>query len=158
MVTNVSYERYLTVRPGGRTIRRVDEKGKGNPMPQHTEVNAGEITAKIQAATKELDQLQKAVRTGTVDVRVLVEFREAMNHARRASSAVQKWVEEEAKKGDPFSAVQFVMAERLRIATQLLGELARDVESADVDFDTPGLGDLRAAVKTLNERLARFGK
>src|SRR5258706_3009515 len=92
----------------------------------------GDITAKIQAATQELDQLEKAVRTGTVDVRVLVEFREAMNHARRASGAVQKWMEEEAAKGDPFSAVQFVMAERMRIATQLMGELALDVESGDV--------------------------
>jgi hypothetical protein len=70
----------------------------------------GNITAKIQAMNHEVEQLERAVRTGTVDVRVLVEFREAMNHARRATSAVQKWVEEEAKKGDPFQAVQFVMA------------------------------------------------
>ena len=123
-----------------------------------SKVDSGEITAKIQAATDELSKLEQAVRTGTVDVRVLVEFREAMNHARRASEAVKQWVEEEAKKGDPFSAVRFVAAERMRIATQLMQELSRDVESGDVDFDTPGLGDLRAAVKTLNERLARFGK
>lgn len=127
-------------------------------MLAQTDLNAGEITAKIQAATEGLNQLEKAVHTGTVDVRVLVEFREAMDHARRASGAVQKWLEEEARHGDSFSAVQFVMAERMRIATHLLGELARDVESGDVDFETPGLGDLRAAVKTLIERLARFGK
>ena len=77
----------------------------------------------------------------------------------RSLKGVQKWVEEEAKKGgDPFTAVRFVAAERMRIATQMLGDLARDVESGDLDFDTSGLGDLRAAVKTLNERLARFGK
>jgi hypothetical protein len=118
----------------------------------------GNITAKIQAMNHEVEQLERAVRTGTVDVRVLVEFREAMNHARRASSAVQRWVEEEAKKGDPFSAVRFVMAERMRVATQLLNDLARDVECGDLDFDTPGLSGLHASVKTLNERLARFGK
>jgi hypothetical protein len=127
-------------------------------MAAQTTVKDGNITQKIQAATEELNQLEKAVRTGTVDVRVLVEFREAMNHARRASSAVQKWVEEEAKKGDPFQAVQFVMAERLRIATQLITELSRDVECNDIDFDTPGLSGLHASVKTLNERLARFSK
>jgi hypothetical protein len=94
-----------------------------------------------------------------VDVRVLVEFREAMNHARRASGAVQKWVEEEARKGgDSFSAVQFVMAERLRIATHLLEELARDIDGGDLDFDTPGLSGLHASVKTLMEKLARFSK
>ena len=136
----------------------MDEKGKEKPMPGKAAVDSGEITAKIQAANKELTQLEQAVHTGTVDVRVLVEFREAMNHARRASSAVQKWVEEEAKKGDPFTAVRFVAAERMRIATELMMELARDVDGGDVDFDTPGLGDLRTAVKTLSERLARFGK
>ena len=131
-------------------------------MAAHTVVQentvVGNITAKIQAMNHEVEELEKAVRTGTVDVRVLVEFREAMNHARRASSAVQKWLEEEAKKGDPFQAVQFVMAERMRIATQLLDDLARDVECGDVDFGTPGLSGLHASVKTLNERLARFGK
>jgi len=135
-----------------------DEK-KDKPMAKPANANSGEITAKIQAATEELNELQKAIHTGTVDVRVLVEFREAMERARRASGAVRKWVEEESKKGgDPFSAVRFVAAERMRIATQILGELARDVESGDLDFDTAGLGDLRAAVKTLVERLARFGK
>jgi len=136
-----------------------NDEGKDKPMAAQASVNPGDISAKIQAATEELNLLEKSIRTGTVDVRVLVEFREAMEHARRASGAVQKWVEEEAKKGgDPFSAVRFVAAERMRIATQMLGELARDVESGDLDFDTSGLGDLRAAVKTLNERLARFGK
>jgi hypothetical protein len=141
-----------------------DEKKDKPPAPPANEKpgkeDSGDISAKIQAATEELNQLQKAIRTGTVDVRVLVEFREAMERARRASGAVKKWVEEEAKKGggDPFSAVRFVAAERMRIATQLLGELARDVEGGDLDFDTTGLADLRAAVKTLSERLARFGK
>ena len=136
----------------------MNEKGKAVPMAAQATVKDGDITQKLQAATEELNELEKAVRTGTVDVRVLVEFREAMNHARRASGAVMKWVEEEAKKGDPFAAVQFVMAERIRIATQLLEELTRDVECGDIDFDTPGLSGLHASVKTLNERLARFRK
>jgi HAMP domain-containing protein len=123
-----------------------------------TKADSGEITAKIQSANDELSKLEQAVRTGTVDVRVLVEFREAMNHARRTSEAVKKWVEEEARKGDSHVAVQFVLAERVRVAQQLMQDLTRDVDGGDIDFDTPGLGDLRAAVKTLNERLARFGK
>jgi hypothetical protein len=127
-------------------------------MQVQTALNAGDITAKILAANEGLDQLEKAVHTGTVDLRVLVEFRDAMDHARRASGAVQKWLEEEAQHGDPFIAVEFVTEERMRFATHLLGEIARDVESGDVNFQTPGLGNLRAAVKTLIERLARFGK
>ena len=117
-----------------------------------------ELSTRIQAATEGLNQLEESIRSTTVDARVLVGFRDAMEHARRASGAVQTWVEEAASNGDPFSAVRSVAAERIRIATHTLGELAIDVESGELNFDSDGLGDLRAAVKTLNDRLARFGK
>lgn len=121
-------------------------------------LNEGEITAKLQAASDGLSDLSQSIRTGMIDVRVLVEFREAMEHARRAAAAVQKWIEEETRKGgDPFTVVHMMAAERTRNLTQLAKELARDAESGDVDFDTPGLKELCAAVKTLNERLGRFG-
>lgn len=119
----------------------------------------GNITAKIQAMNCEVERLENVVRMGSVDARVLVEFREAMNHARRATAAVKKWVDEEAKHGgDPYQAVQLMISERVRITTQLVQDLARDVECGDVDFGTPGLSGLHASVKTLKDRLARFGK
>ncbi len=127
-------------------------------MATQANVMSGDLTQKIRAATEELNGLQDVVRTGTVDVRVLVEFREAMNHARRASEAVKRWVEEEASNGDPYVAVRFVETERIKSAVEMMRELCHDVDGGGIDFDTPGLSDLRAAVKTLNERLARFGK
>ena len=127
-------------------------------MASQANVMSGDLTQRIRAATEELNGLQEVVRTGTVDVRVLVEFREAMNHARRASEAVKKWVEEEASNGDPYVAVRFVETERIKSAVEMMRELCHDVDGGGIDFDTPGLSDLRAAVKTLNERLARFGK
>ena len=116
------------------------------------------ISDRIQATTEELYHLEETICRSSVDARVLHGFRDAMEHARRASGAVRRWVEERADNGDPFSAVRSVAAERVRVATHTLGELAIDVESGDLDFDSAGLGDLRAAVKTLNDRLARFGK
>ena len=127
-------------------------------MATQANVASGDLTQRIRAATEELNGLQDVVRTGTVDVRVLVEFREAMNHARRASEAVKKWVEEEASNGDPYVAVRFVETERIKSAVEIMRELCHDVDGGGIDFDTPGLSDLRSAVKTLNERLARFGK
>lgn len=127
-------------------------------MASPANVASGDLTQKIRAATEELNGLQDVVRTGTVDMRVLVEFRQAMNHARQASAAVRQWVEEEASNGDPYVAVRFVEAERIKSAVEMMRELCHDVEGGGIDFATPGLNDLRAAVKTLNERLARFGK
>ena len=127
-------------------------------MASQGSVASGDLTQKIRAATEELNELQHVVRTGMVDVRVLVEFRQAMNHARQASAAVRQWVEEEARNGDPYVAVRFVEAQRIKGAIEMMRELCHDVDGGGIDYGTEGIGDLRAAAKTLSERLARFGK
>jgi hypothetical protein len=127
-------------------------------MASQASVASGDLTQKIRAATEELNELQHVVRTGTVDMRVLIEFRQAMNHARQASAAVRQWVEEEAKSGDPYVAVRFVEAERIRSGIDIMRELCHDVDGGSIDHATEGIGELRAVAKTLIERLARFGK
>src|SRR5205823_6747772 len=161
MVTNVSYFRKLRwlfdgsrCRPQNPDIATRDREAKH--MASQASVASGDLTQKIRAATDELNELQHVVRTGTVDMRVLVEFRQAMNHARQASAAVRQWVEEEAKNGDPYVAVRFVEAERIRGAIEMMRELCHDVDGGAIDHGTTGINDLRAAAKTLIERLARF--
>jgi len=62
-----------------------------------------ELTSRLQKTSDELKQLSQDIKTGTVDVRVLVEFRKAMNNARHTAYAVQKWIQEEQKAGgNPF--------------------------------------------------------
>ncbi len=115
-----------------------------------------ELTAELQKTSDELKELEGRIKTGMIDVRVLVEFRQAINHVRHTAFAVQRWIQEEKSGGDPYSVLTVVMAERMRIATQLARDLAHDVESGDIDFDTPGTKELHQAAKQLLENLGRL--
>ena len=112
------------------------------------------LTAQLRIASDQLKVLENQIRLGNVDLRVLTDFREALNHVRHTSWAVQKWCEEEKRDGgDPFSVMSMVAAERVRITTQLIKELLIDFESNDMELDTPGLHDLHKSVAALFDRL-----
>ena len=49
-----------------------------------------------------------------------------------------------------------VVAERMKTAHALIKDLTHDIDGGDIDFDTPGLPELRDAVRTLNDRLKKF--
>ena len=49
-----------------------------------------------------------------------------------------------------------VVKQRVEMATQLISDLSVDLESLDVDFDTPGLPALNEAVRKLDERLEKL--
>jgi hypothetical protein len=116
-----------------------------------------EITSRLKKTDEELKQLQHSVKTGMVNVKILMEFRQAIEHARQATAAMQHWLEEQEKAGgDPYQLLPKVMTERMKIATDLLRDVTHDVESGDIDFDTPGLVELHQTLKTLMERMGKF--
>jgi hypothetical protein len=116
-----------------------------------------EITSRLKKTDQELKELQSSVRTGMVNVKILMEFRQAIEHARQATSAMQSWLEEQERAGgDPFKLLPKVMTERMKIVTDLLRDVTHDVESGDIDFDTPGLVELHQTLRTLLERMGRF--
>jgi len=115
-----------------------------------------EFTSKLKKTDEDLKDLQLSLRTGMVNVKVLMEFRQAVEHARQASAAVQQWLDQEKSGGDPFHVLPKVVQERMQISVALLRDVTQDIEAGDIDFDTPGLAQLHRAVSTLQERLLRF--
>ncbi|HZR29801.1 MAG TPA: hypothetical protein VFA71_13565 [Terriglobales bacterium] len=116
-----------------------------------------ELASRLQKTSEELKQLSQDIKTGTIDVRVLVEFRKAMNNARHTAYAVEKWIQEEQKAGgNPFSVIAMVVEERMRIAMELAKDLTNDMQSGDLDLDTPGIKEFYRQMKTLVENLGRF--
>ena len=118
-------------------------------MPDDTPEKPG-LASRLQKTDKELKELQHSVKTGMIDVRVLMEFRQSIERARQASSAVQNWLEETQKGGDPFALLPRVITERMKIATELLCDVTKDIEGGDVDFETPGLVEFHRALITLH--------
>jgi hypothetical protein len=115
-----------------------------------------ELSSRLQKTNEELKNLQNSVRTGMINVKVLMEFRTATERARQASAAVQQWLDAQGKGSDPYKLMEQVMRQRVEMTTQLVKDVTVDLESLDVDFDTPGLPDLNEAVRKLVERLEKL--
>jgi hypothetical protein len=115
-----------------------------------------ELSSRLKKTNEDLRHLQDSVKTGMINVKVLMDFRNATERARQASVAVQQWLESQGKGGDPYKLMEQVMRQRLEMTTQLIKDVTSDLECLDVDFDTPGLPELNKAVRTLVERLSKL--
>jgi hypothetical protein len=117
------------------------------------------VTARLEAATDELRQLEELVKSGELDSRVFSEFRSAVDHIRNTTWAVQKWVGlSNQSGGDPFSVLPIMSAERVKRATKICTDLSLDLQTVDVGLDTPGIGELFNAIDDLHRRLAKLLK
>ena len=117
------------------------------------------LTARLEAATGELQQLEALVKSGELDARVLSEFRNAVDHIRSTTWAVQKWLGlNEESGGDPFSVLPVMSAERVKRATQIANDLSLDLQTVDVGIETPGITELFDAIDNLRRRLATLLK
>jgi hypothetical protein len=113
------------------------------------------LTERLASATGEIQQLEKLVQSGDLDGRVLSEFRNAVDHIRTTTWAVQKWVGLNFQAGgDPFSVLPTMIEARVRRATQIADNLCLDIQSNDLGIDTPGIIDLANSVEDLHRRLA----
>ncbi len=115
-----------------------------------------ELSSRLRKTNEELKNLQNSVKTGMINVKVLMDFRTATERARQASAAVQQWLDAQGKGGDPYKLMEQVVRQRVEMATQLITDVAVDLESFDVDFDTPGLPALHEAVRKIATRLEKL--
>src|ERR1700686_2870161 len=127
---------------------------KGFAVMSQNPQQAPELSSRLKKTNEDLKKLQDSVKTGMINVKVLMDFRNAAERARQASAAVEQWLETQGKGSDPYSLFAQVMSQRVEMATQLVTDVTHDLES--LDFDTPGLPELNKAVLTLSERLSKL--
>ena len=56
-----------------------------------------ELSSRLRKTNEELKNLQNSVKTGMINVKVLMDFRTATERARQASAAVQQWLDAQGK-------------------------------------------------------------
>jgi hypothetical protein len=132
--------------PGGKEDSTMADSPTKNP----------ELSSRLRKTNEELKNLQSSVKTGMINVKVLMDFRTAIERARQASAAVQQWLDAQGKGGDPYKLMEQVVRQRVEMTTQLIKDVTVDLESLDVDFDTPSLPALNDAVRKLAERLEKL--
>ncbi|HKD14186.1 MAG TPA: hypothetical protein VKE71_06515, partial [Candidatus Angelobacter sp.] len=87
-------------------------------MSQQVETRPA-IASQLKKTERELTEAQHSLKTGMINVKVLMEFRNATERARQATAAVHQWLEEQGKGNDPYHLMPKVVGERLRMANSL---------------------------------------
>jgi hypothetical protein len=123
-----------------------------------SQLAGGNVASRLQAVIGTLTELEQAIKSGDVDARVLMEFRQAVDGIRGTAWAVQQWIGLKEQSGDPYSVIPILAAQRVLRATQLCHDLVVDLESVDVSIDTPGLYQLYTGASRLQERMAPLFK
>ncbi|MFZ1133280.1 MAG: hypothetical protein WBV31_11250 [Terriglobales bacterium] len=117
------------------------------------QTGARSVSERLQAATDELQELEKLVLSGDSSPRVLSEFRGAVDSIRQTAWAVQQWIELQRQHRDPYTLMDILAEERVRRTTQITKDLTIDLESLELGLETKGLEGLFHAIEGLYERL-----
>ena len=111
------------------------------------------LGARLDAMVSALAEAQNVADSSNLDARVQVEFRHALDHTRHTASAVQQWVEADAKSDDAYAVLPILATQRVHRATELAKDLSLDLDNLDVTVETQGLQELYAAVRELHGQL-----
>jgi hypothetical protein len=116
------------------------------------------VTFRLKVAIDDLLKLEKAIRTGGMDPRVLREFRDAVDYVRKTAWAIQELQERQVHQRDTATVRTLLTDERVRRATQLSKALASDLDAHEVTDGTAGAADLFRAIEGLYQRLGDLFK
>ena len=122
-----------------------------SPKPQANELS---VSVRLQAATTELHELERPLRSGDFDPHILRDFRAAVDHVRTTAWAVQQWIALREQRGDAYGVLRVLSAERVRRSTQLAKDLLLDLETNEIGIETQGLKELFVALDCLHHCLA----
>ena len=120
------------------------------------------LGSRLKDAIREMKELESGLKhlDNSVDPRLLGEFRDAADHIRSAAWTMQFWLAQHGQAIDtPQLYESLLTRERIRRATQLCNELARDLEKPPVTpepLETSKLRQLQDALQSLSLRLARL--
>ena len=112
------------------------------------------VNFQLKKTSSELHRLEHAIRSGGIDERILMDFRDAVDHVRKTAWAVQEWQERQITNHDQHTLLPLLTSERIRRAAQLGNAIVSDLTSREVTRETPGVDKLFAAVQRMHQLLA----
>jgi hypothetical protein len=111
------------------------------------------VNFQLKKACADLVKLEYDMRSGSIDERVLGEFRDAVDNVRKTAWAVQEWQERQSRQQDPQSVLPLLTAERIRRATQLCDALTAALASREVVRQTVGIEEFLRAIERVHQSL-----
>jgi len=109
----------------------------------------------LKKNTTELLKLGQSLQSNGIDLRLLREFRDAVDYIRRTAWAIEEWEERHLQRQGPGTALSLLSTERIRRATLLCNELATELEACEVSLGTKGIAEFYRAIDRVSQRLER---
>ncbi len=107
------------------------------------------VNFQLRKTSAELVKIEQAIKSGGVDPRILMDFRDAVDYVRKTAWAVQEWQERLLQKHDPQTVLPLLTSERIRRTTQLSKAIMTDVAAHEVTCETAGMDEFFRAVENL---------
>ncbi|MGH9860409.1 MAG: hypothetical protein ACRD5F_10345 [Candidatus Acidiferrales bacterium] len=112
------------------------------------------ITYRLRRASSELKALDEALKGGGgLDLRVLQEFRDAVDYVRKTAWVVYEWQERQVHHRDTATVMPLLTSERMRRATQLCYSILEDIVSMRPERYPGEISQFFQAVQLLHKRL-----
>ena len=105
----------------------------------------------MKKAGVELQRLEKSLRSQNLDLRLLKEFRDAVDYLHAISGSVQQ-ARERQMDGDQERVDSWLVGERIRRTINFCLEVITDFEAGRITEDTKGLAELLESVEQISQR------
>jgi hypothetical protein len=115
------------------------------------------VNLQVKRTNLELQRLEDCLRVEGIDVRLLKEFRDAIDCVHTTCQTVHRLREVQLHGGDVEDVLSSVTTERLRRAANLCLGILTDIEAGRVDADAKSLDEFSRCVEALWERLRGGG-
>lgn len=112
------------------------------------------VNFQLKKTSAELVRLERVMKSGSIDPRILREFRDAVDYVRKTAWAVQEWHERQLQDHDPQTLLPLITAERIRRATQLSNTIMADLAAHEVTSETAGIDEFFRAIEKVHQYLA----
>ena len=113
------------------------------------------VNLQVEKTGAELLNLEKALQSEEIDLRLLNEYRDAVDYIRTAAGMVQQLRECQLRGLDPDELLYGLAIERMRRTLNLSLEVIADLSSGRVKSDSKGLEELYQVIQTLHQGLGR---
>jgi hypothetical protein len=114
------------------------------------------VNLQVKKASVELKKLEKSLQSEGIDLRLLNEFRDAVDYVRTASLAVQHLRDRQLRGLDHNEIGSDLAADRVRRATNLCFEVITDLDAERITNETPGVEQLYKSLEQATHRLRRL--
>ncbi len=111
------------------------------------------VSDRLRSTIKDLKRVDVLLGGDSVDPRILVDFREALDRVRNTAWSAQQYISRRETEQDSHNGLSIAASERVRAMYRLCQSLQADLGCSDIRFQPGHLLQLHSAVKCLTERL-----